>query len=109
MQAICEVVITAPNEGWLREFTRKLVEERLAACGQIVPAIHSIYQWEGRIHSDPESRVMLHTRQSLVPKIIKMVRIEHPYEVPCVLATLITHANPDYRSWVLAETVDAEE
>jgi len=109
MQPICEVVITAPDEGWLREFTRRLVEERLAACGQIVPAIHSIYRWEGRMHADPEARVMLHTRQSLVPKVIKAVRIAHPYAVPCVLATLITHANPDYRDWVIAETAGPEE
>ena len=48
--------------------------------------------------------IMLHTRQSLVPEIIKVVRKEHPYDVPCVLSTLITQANPDYRAWVVEST-----
>lgn len=109
MHAICEVVITGPNAGWLREFTRKLVEERLAACGQQVAEIRSIYRWEGRMHDEPEARVMLHTRQSLVPEIIRTVRREHPYDVPCVLATLITQANPDYRAWVVESTKDPDE
>ena len=111
MQSICEVTITAPDAGWLAEFTRKLVEERLAACGHNIAEIRSIYRWEGRVHDEPEARAMLHTRQSLVPEIIKTVRLEHPYEVPCVLSTLIAQANPDYRAWVLAETRDpsAEE
>ncbi len=109
MQAICEVVITGPDAGWLRGFTRKLVEERLAACGQNVAEIRSIYRWEGRMHDEPESRVMLHTRQSLVPEIIRIVRKEHPYDVPCVLATLITQADPDYRAWVVESTKDPDE
>ena len=106
MQPICEVTITAPDAGWLAEFTRKLVEGRLAACGHNVTEIRSIYRWEGQVHDEPEARVMLHTRQSLVPEIIETVRLEHPYEVPCVLSTLITQANPDYHAWVLAETND---
>ncbi|MBO3734532.1 divalent-cation tolerance protein CutA [Glycomyces niveus] len=109
MHAICEVVITGPDAGWLREFTRKLVEERLAACGQQVAEIRSIYRWEGRMHDEPEARVMLHTRQSLVPEIIRTVRLEHPYDVPCVLATLVTQANPDYRAWVVESTKDPDE
>jgi periplasmic divalent cation tolerance protein len=109
VHAICEVVITGPDAGWLREFTRKLVEERLAACGQQVAEIRSIYRWEGRMHDEPEARVMLHTRQSLVPEIIRTVRREHPYDVPCVLATLVTQANPDYRAWVVESTKDPDE
>jgi periplasmic divalent cation tolerance protein len=109
VHAICEVVITGPDAGWLREFTRKLVEERLAACGQQVAEIRSIYRWEGRMHDEPEARVMLHTRQSLVPEIIRTVRREHPYDVPCVLATLVTQANPDYRAWVVESTKDPDD
>ncbi|MFG3338295.1 divalent-cation tolerance protein CutA [Glycomyces sp. NPDC048151] len=104
VDAICEVSITGPDAGWLREFTRRLVEERLVACGQHIEAIRSVYRWEGRVHDEPEARVMLHTRQSLVPEIIRVVRAEHPYDVPCVLATLIDHANPDYRAWVVEST-----
>ncbi|GAA2131610.1 divalent-cation tolerance protein CutA [Glycomyces algeriensis] len=107
MQPICEVTITAPDAAWLAEFTRKLVEERLAACGHNLVEIRSIYRWDGQVHDEPEARVMLHTRRSLVSEIIKIVNQEHPYEVPCVLATAIDQASPDYHAWVLTETKDS--
>ncbi|MEU5154741.1 divalent-cation tolerance protein CutA [Glycomyces sp. NPDC021274] len=109
MDALCEVVITGPDAAWLRECTRRLVEARLAACAQHIAEIRSIYRWEGRVHDEPEARAMLHTRESLVPEIIRAVREAHPYEVPCVLAHLIAHADPDYRAWVLESTRAPDE
>ncbi|WP_030159200.1 divalent-cation tolerance protein CutA [Glycomyces sp. NRRL B-16210] len=104
MQPLCEVTITAPDAGWLVEFTRKLVEERLAACGHNLTEIRSIYRWDGQVHDEPEARVMLHTRESLVPEIIELARQKHPYEVPCVISTPITQANSEYQAWIIAET-----
>ncbi|MEV4635784.1 divalent-cation tolerance protein CutA [Actinoplanes sp. NPDC049548] len=101
---VCEVVITAADAEWLAGFTRRLVEDRLAACGQQVAAIRSIYRWEGAVHDDPEARVALHTRASLVPEIVARADAEHPYDVPCVFALPILAGNPAYLRWVLAET-----
>jgi len=101
---ICEVIITGPDADWLAEFTRNLVEERLAACGQNIAAIRSIYRWEGEIQDDPEARVALHTRRSCVPAIVERASREHPYDVPCVIALPIADANPAYTRWVLDET-----
>jgi periplasmic divalent cation tolerance protein len=103
---ICEVVITAADSSWLAAFTRRLVEDRLAACGQEVAAIRSIYRWDGAVHDDPEARVTLHTRQSLVDRIVARADAEHPYEVPCVLALPIVAGNPAYLEWVRRETRD---
>ncbi|HEY0530618.1 MAG TPA: divalent cation tolerance protein CutA [Actinoplanes sp.] len=58
---VCEVVITAADPSWLADFTRRLVEDRLAACGQQISAIRSIYRWDGAVQDDPEARVALHT------------------------------------------------
>jgi periplasmic divalent cation tolerance protein len=104
---ICEVVVTAADADWLADFTRKLVGDRLAACGQIIPEIRSIYRWAGAIQDDHEARVMLHTRRSLVPAIIRRADHDHPYDVPCVIALPVISANPAYAQWVLDET-DAE-
>jgi periplasmic divalent cation tolerance protein len=101
---VCEVVITANDEGWLLDFTRSLVRERLAACGQQVTPIESIYRWNNEIQQDRETRVALHTRLDLVPAILERVKREHPYEVPCVLALPVAAGNPDYLDWVIAET-----
>jgi periplasmic divalent cation tolerance protein len=101
---VCEVVITAPDAGWLAEFTRQLVEERLAACGHNFESIRSIYRWDGQVHDEREARVALHTRISLVSAIVDRTNKAHPYDVPCVIAVPINKGNPEYVRWILAET-----
>jgi periplasmic divalent cation tolerance protein len=101
---VCEVVVTAADPEWLAGFTRRLVEDRLAACGHQIPVIRSVYRWEGMVHDDPEARVALHTRASLVERIVARADAEHPYDVPCVLALPVAGGNPAYLDWVLAMT-----
>ena len=103
----CEVVITADDADWLAGFTRTLVEQRLAACGQVMPAIRSVYRWEGAVQHDGEARVALHTRRSLVPAIVERADADHPYEVPCVIALPLVGGNPAYLAWLAAETREA--
>jgi periplasmic divalent cation tolerance protein len=102
--AICEVVVTADDEGWLLDFTRALVRDRLVACGQHLLPVRSIYRWQGAIEESVEVRVALHTRVSLVPAVIERARAEHPYDVPCVIALPVEQANPDYLAWVIEAT-----
>ena len=98
------MVITASTADWLATFTRSLVERRLAACGQNLAAIRSIYRWQGTIEDEGEARVALHTRRSLVPSIVAIADKEHPYDVPCVIALPVVGGNPRYLEWVLRET-----
>ena len=101
---IVEVVVTGPDAGWLAGYTRTMVEERLAACGHQLAAIRSVYRWEGTVHDEPEARVALHTRRSLVPAVVARTRELHPYDVPCVLALPVAGGDPDYLRWVHTET-----
>jgi periplasmic divalent cation tolerance protein len=103
-EQICEVVVTAADGEWLAGFTRTLVEERLAACGHQIAAIRSVYRWDGEVHDEPEARVALHTRVTLVDQIVARADAEHPYDVPCVLAVPVLGGNPAYLEWVLAMT-----
>ena len=103
-EGCCEVVITADDADWLAGFTRTLVEERLAACGQAVTTVRSIFRWNGVVHDEQEARVALHTRASLVPAVVERTRQLHPYDVPCVIALPLSGGNPDYLAWVVAET-----
>ena len=100
----CEVVVTAADADWLAGFTRRLVSDRLAACGHVVERIRSVYRWDGAVQDEPEARVALHTRTALVPEIVARADAEHPYEVPCVLALPVAAGNPAYLDWVRAET-----
>lgn len=102
--AISEVIVTADNAEWLSTFTRQLVEQGWCACAQHINSIRSTYRWKGDIQEDTETRVALHTRTALVPALIERIKKEHPYDVPCILAVQIDDANPDYTSWVEAET-----
>jgi periplasmic divalent cation tolerance protein len=101
---ICEVVVTADDGEWLAGFTRRLVEDGLAACGHQAPVIRSIYRWQGAVHDEQEARVALHTRASLVERIVARADAEHPYDVPCVLALPVLGGNPAYLDWVRAMT-----
>lgn len=103
---ICEVIITGPSVDQIIGFTRGLVRDRLAACGQTMQEIRSIYRWDGEVQDESEARVALHTRLSLVPAIVKRADDEHPYDTPCVIALPVIAANPAYAQWVVDETID---
>lgn len=100
---LIEIVITAPDEDWLVAFTRRLVEQRLAACGHHT-SIRSVYTWEGQIHNQQETRVALHTRAAHFETIVAITDAEHPYDVPCVISLPVTNASPAYRAWILNST-----
>jgi periplasmic divalent cation tolerance protein len=102
--ALCEVVITAPDAEWLLTFTRNLVEDRLAASAHNLDLVRTVYRWQGAVHQAEEARCMIRTRQALVPAIIERVRLQHPYQVPSVVALPIVAANPDYAEWIIAQT-----
>lgn len=101
---LVSVSITGPNADWLAEHTRSLVDAKLVACGNIIPAVRSIYRWEDTIEDDAEASVILHTRREHVPAIIERTNEAHPYDTVQVLATEIVDADPDYRQWVVDST-----
>jgi periplasmic divalent cation tolerance protein len=101
---IVDVTISGPDPDWLADHTRMLVERRLVACGNIIPAVRSIYRWEGTVEDDREAVVVLHTRLGRVEEIIGVTNEAHPNETVQILATEVVAADPAYRAWVLAET-----
>jgi periplasmic divalent cation tolerance protein len=108
VEPIVDVTITAPDAEWLAAFTRRLVADRLASSGNISDGVQSIYRWQGQIEDVTEARVVLHTRVSLVSRIIDRTNAEHPYEVPQVLVFPVADANPNYHRWVLDSTIDID-
>jgi periplasmic divalent cation tolerance protein len=101
---LCEVIITGPDPEWLAGFTRRLVEDRLCACGHNISAIRSIYRWEGEVCDEAEARVALHTRRALVREIVRRTNAEHTYDLPGVTALPIVDGSPRYLQWVRDET-----
>jgi periplasmic divalent cation tolerance protein len=88
----------------LKDFSRKLIKDRLVASAHNFAPVQSIYRWRGEIHERREGRVSLHTSRSRIPEIVARAKHEHPYEVPGVSARPITDGNPDYLAWIAKET-----
>ena len=84
-----------------------LVEERLAACVNIIEGMSSIYRWEGRIHMETEVVVIAKTVAALIEKLILRVKSIHSYKVPCIVSLPITGGNPDFLKWIEDETVNS--
>lgn len=101
---LVSISITGPSPDWLAEHTRRLVEQRLVACGNIVPSVRSIYRWEDAVEDDVEAYVVLHTRSENVQAVIDRTNADHPYDTVQILATVVHAADPDYEQWVLAST-----
>ncbi len=93
------VLVTASSQEGAR-LARVLVEERLAACVNLVPSIASTYWWEGKIEEATEYLLIVKTRQDRLDRLIARVRELHSYTVPEVIALPIIGGNPDYLQWM---------
>ncbi len=100
MTSTVVVLVTAPSADAAAALARTLVEEELAACGNVVPAIRSIYRWEGKIHDDAEALLVLKTERRLVPALKARLPELHPYQVPELLVLPVEDGLVAYLEWV---------
>jgi periplasmic divalent cation tolerance protein len=103
MSELSVVLVTAPDLDTAARLARALVEERLAACGNLVPGVRSIYRWQGAVHDEAEVLVVLKTRRDAVEALRARVVALHPYECPEVVALSVGDVHPPYLAWVLGE------
>ncbi|MBI3040111.1 MAG: divalent-cation tolerance protein CutA [Chloroflexi bacterium] len=81
-----------------------LLNQRKAACVNIVPRVDSLFWWQGKLDSAQESLLIAKTRASLLPDIIEMVKMAHSYDVPEIIALPVIGGNEDYLRWIDSET-----
>ena len=95
------VIATAPGAEAPR-LARNLVEERLAACVNIVPKVRSIYYWEGKIEDEEEALMLIKTTGEKMDSLTKRLKEMHPYDVPEIIALEVQkeEGNSDYLDWV---------
>lgn len=96
-------LVTAPDEPGARALARSLVDEGLAACGNVVPGLVSVYRWEDEVHEDPEVLLVLKVHESRVEELIRRVPELHPYDVPEVLVLAVDAGYEPYLAWVAEE------
>jgi len=80
------------------------VEQRLAACVNIIPRMESCYRWEGKVLTDSEALLIVKTSQQVLDKLREYVTTEHPYELPEIIVLSVTDGLSDYLKWVSSET-----
>jgi periplasmic divalent cation tolerance protein len=92
--------ITTADEEEARLISRVLLEQKKAACVNIVPGISSLFWWQGNIDSAQESLLVVKTRAMLVDDIVQLVKQLHSNDVPEIIALPIVGGSKDYLEWV---------
>ena len=95
------VLVTAPTAEKAAEIARTVVEERLAACGNVLPGIRSIYRWQGAVHDDAEAMLILKAPRKTFQALCDRVVALHPYEVPEVIGLPIAGGSEKYIDWII--------
>ena len=99
------VLITAPSQEVARGIATTLLEQKLAACVNVLPGIHSYYTWKGKTQEDQEVLLFVKTRMALFERyLIPAVRAVHPYELPEIIALPIQAGLEGYLKWIDEET-----
>ena len=98
------VFSTFPDATAARDIARTLVAERLVACANLLPAVTSIYVWQGKQEETAETLVLFKTPRALYTTLETRLRALHPYEVPEIVAVELTAALPAYLQWIDAQT-----
>jgi periplasmic divalent cation tolerance protein len=86
-----------------KAITKRLLEDKLACCVNIIPSIESMYLWKGKIEEDSESMMVVKTKSVLVDEVIKMVENVHSYETPCILEITVNKGSNNYLKWMETE------
>lgn len=102
MTEMLMVFTTFANGDDAARAVRTLVEERLIACGNLLPGVRSLYRWEGKLEDQSEVMVIMKTRKQDWTALISRLHELHPYQVPECVAVRIASGAPRYMAWLEA-------
>ena len=102
------VVLSTISPEAAETLASKLIDERVAACVNILPGITSVYRWQGEVHRDDESLLVIKTSTDALPALMQRVADLHPYDVPEIVALDASSVHPAYAAWIIANTTGAK-
>lgn len=94
------VFITTDDAKEARQISKVLLEQRKAACVNIISNVDSLFRWEGKLDSARENLLVVKTKASLLPEVINLVKKVHSYDVPEIIALPIVGGNQEYLDWI---------
>jgi len=101
------VMTTLPADADATIFAQALVETRLAACVNLLPAMESVYRWEGAVETERERQLIIKTTRQRTTALWERIRELHPYDVPEFIIVPILDGNEAYLRWVGESTLDS--
>lgn len=87
-----------------RRMARQLIEQRVAACVNCLPAVQSVYRWQGEIEEATEITLLIKTTRALYAETEAAIKLLHPYQLPEIIAIPIVEGLPQYLDWIEQET-----
>lgn len=107
-KAVSAIYITVDSLDLAKMLARGLVENRLAACVNIIPGVKSIYNWNGILNEDEEFLLMVKTRTELIDELTSWVKRNHHYQLPEVISVPITGGSTEYIEFLVNSTRDPD-
>jgi periplasmic divalent cation tolerance protein len=98
------VLTNLPDHASAVKLAQALVEQRLAACVNVLAACASVYRWKGSVETAQEVPVLIKTREALYSEVERAIRKSHPYELPEIVAVPVGRGLAEYLDWVAEET-----
>ncbi len=98
------VLNTCPDLACAKRLAELLIDKRLAACVNIVPQVHSVYAWQGKLQQTTECQLLIKTTATRYDELVLMLRQHHPYELPEIIAVPIKAGLPAYLHWIDQQT-----
>jgi periplasmic divalent cation tolerance protein len=96
----CVVLCTVPDVGNGERLAHSLVEARLAACVNILPGLTSVFCWQGETQKEAEALLIIKTRRDRFDALCTLLREQHPYELPEIIAVPLSDGLPAYLRWI---------
>jgi periplasmic divalent cation tolerance protein len=100
-----EVHVTVKEIEEARKIAKSLVKRRLAACVNILPGVESYFWWKDKLEEDNEVILVIKTKATLLPELVKSVKRLHSYSLPEIIAVPITGGSRDYLEWMDSEVI----
>jgi periplasmic divalent cation tolerance protein len=99
------VLTNAPDRAVAEKIARALVDQKLAACVNILAPCSSVYRWQGNVETAAEVPLLIKTRADIYAEVETAIKSLHPYELPEIVAVPVAHGSSEYLEWINAATV----